>query len=132
MPLQQVGLGYITLGQSSATLSGGEAQRIKLASFIGRGNTQEKLLFIFDEPTTGLHFHDIRKLLVSFDALINKGHSILVVEHNLELIKCADHIIELGPEAGDEGGYCVGQGVPEEIIKIKASYTGQYLKHKLN
>ena len=132
LPLQQVGLGYITLGQSSATLSGGEAQRIKLASFIGRGNTQEKLLFIFDEPTTGLHFHDIRKLLVSFDALINKGHSILVVEHNLELIKCADHIIELGPEAGDEGGYCVGQGVPEEIIKIKASYTGQYLKHKLN
>lgn len=132
LPLQQVGLGYITLGQSSATLSGGEAQRIKLASFIGRGNTQEKLLFIFDEPTTGLHFHDIRKLLISFDALINKGHSILVVEHNLELIKCADHIIELGPEAGDEGGYCVGQGVPEEIIKIKASYTGQYLKHKLN
>ena len=132
LPLQQVGLGYITLGQSSATLSGGEAQRIKLASFIGRGNTQEKLLFIFDEPTTGLHFHDIRKLLISFDALINKGHSILVVEHNLELIKCADHIIELGPEAGDEGGYCVGQGVPEEIIKIKASYTGQYLNHKLN
>ena len=130
-PLQQVGLGYITLGQSSATLSGGEAQRIKLASFIGRGNAQEKILFIFDEPTTGLHFHDIRKLLISFEALIDKGHSILVVEHNLDLIKCADHIIELGPEAGDAGGYLVGQGTPEEIVQLKDSYTGQYLKQKL-
>ncbi len=130
-PLQQVGLGYITLGQSSATLSGGEAQRIKLASFIGRGNTQEKLLFIFDEPTTGLHFHDIKKLLISFQALIDKGHSILVVEHNLDLIKCADHIIELGPEAGDQGGFLVGQGTPEEIIQLKKSYTAQYLKTKL-
>ncbi|MGC6421853.1 MAG: excinuclease ABC subunit UvrA [Flavobacteriaceae bacterium] len=130
-PLQQVGLGYITLGQSSATLSGGEAQRIKLASFIGRGNAHEKILFIFDEPTTGLHFHDIRKLLISFEALIDKGHSILVVEHNLDLIKCADHIIELGPEAGDAGGYLVGQGTPEEIVQLKDSYTGQYLKQKL-
>ena len=124
-------MGYITLGQSSATLSGGEAQRIKLASFIGRGNTQEKLLFIFDEPTTGLHFHDIKKLLISFQALIEKGHSILVVEHNLDLIKCADHIIELGPEAGDQGGFLVGQGTPEEIIHLKKSYTAQYLKAKL-
>ena len=130
-PLQQVGLGYITLGQSSATLSGGEAQRIKLASFIGRGNTQEKLLFIFDEPTTGLHFHDIKKLLISFEALIEKGHCILVVEHNLDLIKCADYVIELGPEAGDAGGYLVGQGTPEDISKIKTSYTGKYLKAKL-
>ena len=119
------------MGQSSATLSGGEAQRIKLASFIGRGNTQEKLLFIFDEPTTGLHFHDIKKLLISFQALIDKGHSILVVEHNLDLIKCADHIIELGPEAGDQGGFLVGQGTPEEIIQLKKSYTAQYLKTKL-
>ena len=131
-PLQQVGMGYITLGQSSATLSGGEAQRTKLASFIGKGNTKEKLLFIFDEPTTGLHFHDIKKLLVSFQALLEKGHSILVVEHNLDLIKCADHVIELGPEAGDKGGDLVGQGTPEEISKIKESYTGQYLKAKLN
>lgn len=130
-PLQQVGLGYITLGQSSATLSGGEAQRIKLASFIGRGNTQEKLLFIFDEPTTGLHFHDIKKLLISFEALIEKGHCILVVEHNLDLIKCADYVIELGPEAGDTGGYLVGQGTPEAISEIKTSYTGKYLKAKL-
>ena len=130
-PLQQVGLGYITLGQSSATLSGGEAQRIKLASFIGRGNTTEKLLFIFDEPTTGLHFHDIRKLLISFEALIEKGHSILVVEHNLDLIKCADYVIELGPEAGDAGGYLVGQGTPEAIAKIKNSHTGHFLKNKL-
>ena len=130
-PLQQVGLGYITLGQSSATLSGGEAQRIKLASFIGRGNTAEKLLFIFDEPTTGLHFHDIRKLLVSFEALIEKGHSILVVEHNLDLIKCADYVIELGPEAGDAGGNLVGQGTPEAIAKIKKSHTGYFLKNKL-
>lgn len=131
-PLQQVGMGYITLGQSSATLSGGEAQRTKLASFIGKGNTKEKLLFIFDEPTTGLHFHDIKKLLISFQALLEKGHSILVVEHNLDLIKCADHVIELGPEAGDTGGSLVGQGTPEEISKIKESYTGQYLKAKLN
>ena len=130
-PLKDVGLGYITLGQSSATLSGGEAQRIKLASFISHGNSKDNVLFIFDEPTTGLHFHDIRKLLDSFHALIENGHSIVVVEHNLELIKCADHIIDLGPEAGEKGGYLVGQGTPESIIKIKKSHTGKYLKNKL-
>ena len=130
-PLKDVGLGYITLGQSSATLSGGEAQRIKLASFISHGNSKDSVLFIFDEPTTGLHFHDIKKLLDSFYALIDQGHSIIVVEHNLELIKCADHIIDLGPEAGDKGGYLVGQGPPEFIVKIDKSYTGKYLKRKL-
>ena len=130
-PLQDVGLGYITLGQSSATLSGGEAQRIKLASFISQGTSKEKILFIFDEPTTGLHFHDIKKLLTSFDALIEKGHSIVVVEHNMDLIKCADHLIDLGPEAGENGGYLVGQGTPEEIAKLKTSYTGKYLAEKL-
>ncbi|MGB1448351.1 MAG: excinuclease ABC subunit UvrA [Flavobacteriaceae bacterium] len=129
--LQQVGLGYVTLGQSSATLSGGEAQRIKLASFIGKGEQRDKILFIFDEPTTGLHFHDINKLLTSFDALIDKGHSLLVVEHNMDLIKCADHVIDLGPEGGDKGGTLVGEGTPEEIAKIKTSYTGKYLKEKL-
>ncbi|MFQ3341045.1 MAG: excinuclease ABC subunit A [Flavobacteriaceae bacterium] len=130
-PLQDVGLGYVTLGQSSATLSGGEAQRIKLASFIIQGASKDKVLFIFDEPTTGLHFHDIQKLLTSFNALIDKGHSIVVVEHNLDLIKCADHLIDLGPEAGEMGGYLVGQGTPEEISKIKKSHTGKYLKYKL-
>ena len=131
-PLQQVGLGYVTLGQSSATLSGGEAQRIKLASFIGKGATRDKILFIFDEPTTGLHFHDIKKLLTSFDALLEKGHSILVVEHNLDLIKCADYIIDLGPEGGVKGGTLVGEGTPEELVKCKESYTGQYLKGKFS
>ena len=131
-PLQQVGLGYVTLGQSSATLSGGEAQRIKLASFIGKGATRDKILFIFDEPTTGLHFHDIKKLLTSFDALLEKGHSILVVEHNLDLIKCADYIIDLGPEGGLKGGTLVGEGTPEELVECKESYTGQYLKGKLS
>ncbi|MGA1150680.1 MAG: excinuclease ABC subunit UvrA, partial [Flavobacteriaceae bacterium] len=131
-PLKDVGLGYVTLGQSSATLSGGEAQRIKLASFISQGVTKEKLLFIFDEPTTGLHFHDIKKLLSSFKALLERGHSIVVVEHNLDLIKCADHIIDLGPEAGAGGGSLVGQGTPEDIAKIKHSHTGQYLAKKLN
>ena len=130
-PLQDVGLGYVTLGQSSATLSGGEAQRIKLASFISQGTTKEKVLFIFDEPTTGLHFHDIQKLIASFNALIDRGHSIVVVEHNLELIKCADHLIDLGPEAGDYGGYLVGQGTPEQIASIKESHTGRYLVKKL-
>ena len=129
--LQDVGLGYVTLGQSSSTLSGGEAQRIKLASFLGKGNTKETALFIFDEPTTGLHFHDIKKLLKSFNALIEKGHSIIVVEHNLELIKCADHIIDLGPTGGEYGGQLVAFGTPEEIVKIKVSETGKYLKEKL-
>lgn len=130
-PLQDVGLGYVTLGQSSATLSGGEAQRIKLASFISQGSSKEKVLFIFDEPTTGLHFHDIQKLLTSFNALIDRGHTIVVVEHNLELIKCADHLIDLGPEAGDAGGYLVGQGTPEAIAKLLKSHTGKYLVEKL-
>jgi excinuclease ABC subunit A len=129
--LQDVGLGYVTLGQSSATLSGGEAQRIKLASFISQGASKENVLFIFDEPTTGLHFHDIQKLISSFEALIDQGHSIVVVEHNLDLIKCADHLIDLGPEAGDKGGYLVGQGTPEDIIKLSKSYTGKYLAEKL-
>ncbi len=130
-PLQDVGLGYVTLGQSSSTLSGGEAQRIKLASFLGKGNNKDKALFIFDEPTTGLHFHDIQKLLKSFNALIEKGHSILVVEHNLELIKCADHIIDLGPKGGETGGNLVAFGTPEHIVKTKVSETGKYLKDKL-
>ena len=130
-PLQDVGLGYVTLGQSSSTLSGGEAQRIKLASFLGKGHNKEKALFIFDEPTTGLHFHDILKLLKSFNALIEKGHSIIVVEHNLELIKCADHIIDWGPEGGENGGYIVATGTPEEIINNNASVTANDLKEKL-
>jgi len=130
-PLQDVGLGYVTLGQSSSTLSGGEAQRIKLATFLGKGNTKDKALFIFDEPTTGLHFHDIQKLLKSFNALIAKGHSIIVVEHNLELIKCADYIIDLGPEGGENGGHLVAFGTPEAVVKVKASETGRYLKEKL-
>lgn len=130
-PLQDVGLGYVTLGQSSSTLSGGEAQRIKLASFLGKGTKSDKALFIFDEPTTGLHFHDIKKLLKSFQALIEKGHSIIVIEHNLELIKCADYVIDLGPEGGSRGGELVAHGTPEEIIKNKKSITGRYLKAKL-
>ncbi|HEY6142902.1 MAG TPA: excinuclease ABC subunit UvrA, partial [Flavobacterium sp.] len=130
-PLQDVGLGYVQLGQSSSTLSGGEAQRIKLASFLVKGATKEKALFVFDEPTTGLHFHDIKKLLASFDALIDKGHSILVIEHNLDLIKCADWIIDLGPEGGENGGQLLAEGTPEEIIKMKKSVTAKYLKEKL-
>ncbi len=131
-PLQDVGLGYVTLGQSSSTLSGGEAQRIKLASFLVKGNTKDKALFIFDEPTTGLHFHDIKKLLVSFNALIDRGHSIIVIEHNIEFIKCADYLIDLGPESGDNGGKIVAFGTPEEVSKNKDSYTAKYLKSKLN
>ncbi len=130
-PLQDVGLGYVTLGQPSATLSGGEAQRIKLASFLVKGHTKEKALFIFDEPTTGLHFHDIKKLLQSFDALIAKGHSIIVVEHNLELIKCADYLIDLGPAGGENGGYLVAEGTPEAVVQNKASITAKYLAEKL-
>ena len=130
-PLQDVGLGYVQLGQSSSTLSGGEAQRIKLASFLVKGVTKEKALFVFDEPTTGLHFHDIKKLLASFDALIEKGHSIIVIEHNLDLIKCADWIIDLGPEGGENGGQLLAAGTPEEIVKNKKSVTGYYLKDKL-
>ena len=130
-PLQDVGLGYVTLGQSSSTLSGGEAQRIKLASFLGKGSKAETGLFIFDEPTTGLHFHDIKKLLKSFNALIDKGHSIMVVEHNLDLIKCADHVIDLGPEGGANGGYVLAEGTAESVAKSKKSSTGHFLKSKL-
>ena len=130
-PLQDVGLGYIHLGQSSNTLSGGEAQRVKLASFLGKGKHSDHVLFIFDEPTTGLHFNDIKKLLASFDALIKQGNSIIVIEHNMEIIKCADWIIDLGPEAGDKGGTIVFEGVPEDLIKVKESYTAKYLKEKL-
>lgn len=130
-PLQEVGLGYVTLGQSSSTLSGGEAQRIKLASFLVKSHTREKVLFIFDEPTTGLHFHDIKKLLRSFDKLLAKGHSIIVIEHNIELIKCADYIIDLGPEGGEQGGYVVAEGTPETVVQNKASITARYLADKL-
>ncbi|WP_297806384.1 excinuclease ABC subunit UvrA [uncultured Polaribacter sp.] len=130
-PLQDVGLGYVKLGQSSSTLSGGEAQRIKLASFLVKGNTKDKALFIFDEPTTGLHFHDIQKLLASFNALIDKGHSIIIIEHNIELIKCADYIIDLGLEGGKNGGNLIFQGIPEELAKNKKSYTAKYLAEKL-
>ena len=126
-PLQDVGLGYIKLGQSSSTLSGGENQRVKLAYFIGM-EKQQPTIFIFDEPTTGLHFHDIKKLLTSFNALIERGHTIIIIEHNLEVIKCADHVIDLGPEGGEEGGNIIACGTPEEIAKCKQSYTGKYLK----
>ncbi|PQB06559.1 excinuclease ABC subunit A [Polaribacter filamentus] len=130
-PLQDVGLGYVQLGQSSSTLSGGEAQRIKLASFLVKGITKDKTLFIFDEPTTGLHFHDIKKLLASFNALIDKGHSIIVIEHNIELIKCADYIIDLGLEGGKKGGNLIFQGTPEDLAKNKTSFTAKYLAEKL-
>src|SRR5690348_15404474 len=126
-PLSDVGLGYVKLGQSSDTLSGGEAQRVKLASFLGKGNGQGKLLFIFDEPTTGLHFHDIKKLLASFNALIEQGHSIIVIEHNTDVIKSADWVIDLGPEAGDGGGNLVYAGIPAGLKKVKESFTGKYI-----
>ncbi len=131
-PLQDVGLGYVQLGQSSSTLSGGEAQRIKLASFLAKGISKDKILFIFDEPTTGLHFHDIKKLLNSLHALLNNGHTIIVIEHNLELIKCADYIIDLGKEGGVKGGEVLFQGTPEELVNSKNSYTATYLKEKLS
>lgn len=130
-PLQDVGLGYVQLGQSSNTLSGGEAQRVKLASFLGRGKNSDHVLFIFDEPTTGLHFNDIKKLLASFDALIKQGNSIIVIEHNMDVIKCADWVVDLGPEAGDKGGKLVFEGTPEDLVKVTESYTGHYLKEKL-
>jgi len=126
-PLSNVGLGYVKLGQSSNTLSGGEAQRVKLASFLGKGKAQGHILFIFDEPTTGLHFHDIKKLLASFNALVEQGHSILVIEHNTDVLKSADWIIDLGPEAGDAGGNLVFAGKPAELKKIKNSYTAKFL-----
>ena len=130
-PLQDVGLGYVQLGQSSSTLSGGEAQRIKLASFLVKGNTKDKALFIFDEPTTGLHFHDINKLLNSFYALLDKGHTVIVVEHNMDLVKCADHIIDLGLEGGEKGGELMVEGTPEEVAKNKKSLTASYLSEKI-
>ncbi|MBR4924622.1 MAG: excinuclease ABC subunit UvrA [Prevotella sp.] len=129
-PLEAVGLGYIKLGQSSSTLSGGENQRVKLAYYIGQ-ERQEPTLFIFDEPTTGLHFHDIRRLLSAFDALIERGHTILVIEHNMDIIKCADHVIDLGPEGGSAGGFIVCEGTPEEIVGCEKSITGRFLKEKL-
>jgi excinuclease ABC subunit A len=130
LPLQEVGLGYIKLGQSSSTLSGGESQRVKLASFLAR-EKDSPTLFIFDEPTTGLHFHDISKLLDSFNALISRGHTIIIVEHNLEIIKSADWIIDMGPEGGDNGGYIVFKGTPEELLKEPNSYTADALRQKL-
>jgi excinuclease ABC subunit A len=130
-PLLDVGLGYVQLGQSSSTLSGGEAQRIKLASFLVKGAQKDKTLFIFDEPTTGLHFHDIKKLLDSFHALIENGHSVIVIEHNLDLIKCADYIIDLGLEGGKNGGNLLFQGTPEALLRVKESYTARYLKDKI-
>jgi excinuclease ABC subunit A len=129
--LEQVGLGYVKLGQSSSTLSGGESQRVKLASFLMKERSNDRLMFIFDEPTTGLHFHDIGRLLGAFDALIARGHSVVVVEHNMEVIKCADHIIDIGPEGGDAGGNIVACGTPEEILKCKNSYTALALKNIL-
>ncbi|MBW6482902.1 MAG: excinuclease ABC subunit UvrA [Vicingaceae bacterium] len=130
VPLQEVGLGYVHLGQSSNTLSGGEAQRVKLASFLSKKNTNENLLFIFDEPTTGLHFHDIKKLLKAFNALIAQGHSIVVIEHNLDVVKCADWVLDIGPEGGEKGGNLVFAGTPEAMIKSKTSVTAKYLKSK--
>ena len=130
-PLQEVGLGYVKLGQSSSTLSGGENQRVKLAYFLSLEKSQPTI-FVFDEPTTGLHFHDIRKLLAAFDSLISRGHTIVIIEHNLDVIKCADHVIDLGPEGGDRGGNLVIAGTPEEVAQCEASYTGQFLKEKLN
>ncbi|MFZ4725873.1 MAG: excinuclease ABC subunit UvrA [Paludibacter sp.] len=129
-PLQDVGVGYVKLGQSSSTLSGGESQRVKLASFLANEKS-EPTIFVFDEPTTGLHFHDIKTLLKAFDALITKGHTVIIIEHNLEVIKCADHIIDIGPEGGNKGGNLVFEGTPEEILKCKSSYTGMFLKEKM-
>lgn len=131
-PLQDVGMGYVTLGQSSSTLSGGEAQRVKLASFLSKSNNREHLFFIFDEPTTGLHFHDVQKLLTALNALVEKGHTVLVVEHNIDVIKCADWLIELGPEGGKNGGHLLYQGNPKGILKVKKSPTSEYLKGKFS
>ena len=130
-PLQDVGLGYVKLGQSSSTLSGGESQRVKLASFLTKDTGRGSIVFIFDEPTTGLHFHDIKRLLAAFDALIANGHTVVIVEHNMDIIKCADHIIDLGPEAGYDGGEVVFEGTPKDLTDCKSSYTGSYLKQHL-
>ncbi|MBP7270941.1 MAG: hypothetical protein KBB38_11620, partial [Bacteroidia bacterium] len=130
-PLQDVGLGYVKLGQSSSTLSGGEAQRIKLASFLGKGNSHDHTLFIFDEPTTGLHFHDIRKLLLAFDMLLEQGNSLIIIEHNPDVIKCADWVIDMGPEGGVNGGQVVFEGTPDELAKAEGNHTGHFLRDKL-
>jgi len=130
-PLKDVGMGYVKLGQSSSTLSGGEAQRIKLATFLLKGTNRDKTLFIFDEPTTGLHFHDIKKLLKSFNSLIENGHTIIVVEHNIDLIKSSDYIIDLGLDGGDKGGQLIFQGSPEKLVREKKSRLTKYLKEKL-
>ncbi|MDE5707139.1 MAG: excinuclease ABC subunit A, partial [Alistipes sp.] len=127
-PLPAVGLGYVKVGQSSSTLSGGESQRVKLASFLTRENSEGRVMFVFDEPTTGLHFHDIAKLLRSFDALIERGHTVVIVEHNADVIKCADWVIDLGPEAGDAGGRIVFEGTPDKLAACPESHTGRYLK----
>jgi excinuclease ABC subunit A len=130
-PLVKVGLGYLQLGQASSTLSGGEAQRIKLASFLAKGSSSPDTLFIFDEPTTGLHFHDVNKLIIAFNELIAAGHSIIVIEHNLDVIKCADTVIDLGPGGGNAGGQLVFSGTPEELAQCEESATGHFLKEKL-
>ena len=128
--MKDVGIGYIKLGQSSSTLSGGENQRVKLAYYLSQEQSASTM-FIFDEPTTGLHFHDINTLLDSFNRLINQGHTVIIIEHNMDIIKCADYIIDMGPEGGDKGGMVVATGTPEEVIEIKESYTGSYLKEKM-
>src|SRR5690606_21136873 len=130
-PLADVGLGYVKLGQSSNTLSGGEAQRIKLASFLVKGHHTHHTLFIFDEPTTGLHFHDIRKLLESINALIDQGNSVIVIEHNMDVIKSADWVIDLGPDGGENGGELLFEGTPEGLAEVERSYTGRFLKQHL-
>ena len=129
--LSDVGLGYVKLGQPSSTLSGGESQRVKLALYLAREFTDKRMMFIFDEPTTGLHIHDINRLLKAFNALIAAGHTVVIVEHNMEVIKCADHIIDLGPEAGTEGGTIVFEGTPKELAKCEQSHTGQFLELKM-
>ena len=129
-PLQDVGLGYIKMGQTSSTLSGGENQRVKLAYFLSN-EKQEPTIFVFDEPTTGLHIHDIKTLLAAFNALLEKGHTVVIVEHNMEVIKSADYVIDMGPEGGDAGGYVVCCGTPEEVAQCATSYTGHFLREKL-
>ena len=131
-PLHDVGLGYIKLGQSSSTLSGGEAQRVKLASFLTRDRDEDHILFIFDEPTTGLHFHDINKLMEALNALVENGHTVVIVEHNLEVIKSADWLIDLGPGGGRHGGVLLFEGPPEELLDVTESATGPYLREKLS
>ena len=131
MPLINVGLGYVKMGQSSSTLSGGESQRVKLASFLAK-ERGEPTLFVFDEPTTGLHFNDVKVLLEAFNALVEKGHSLIIIEHNLDIIKCADWVIDLGAEGGEKGGNLIYAGKPEGLMEVKESYTGQYLKKHVN